>query len=226
MKYFFIFSFLLFSISSLHGQALMDDPNNIYQTKNGKELTFEQAEKLLYSSQKYQLDKKKLKDGTVLVTLIPISDKDFQRNIQKNQKRVKKLKGSKMVPFELKDKDGTVVSNSSLKGKLTIYNFWFTGCRPCLQEMPQLNKLVEKYGDDVNFVAPTFEDDGKVSNFLNRRTFKYNTLASGVDLIKSLSITSFPTHLVVNDKGTIVKSITGASEDIGKILEKLIKNNL
>ncbi len=217
------FSFLYLNI---HAQALIDHPNNIYQTKSGKELSLAEARGMLNSSQRYQLDKKKLKDGSTLVTLLPISEKDFQKSIQNNQKKVKKLKGQEMIAFELSDKTGETISNESLKGKLTVYNFWFTGCRPCLVEMPQLNKLVDKYKDQVNFIAPTFQDEKLVSRFLERRTFKYNTLASGTEMIKKMFITSFPTHLIVDKNGVIRNVLVGGSEDIGKTLEKLINKNL
>ena len=32
----------------------------------------------------------------------------------------------------------------SLKNKVTVVNFWFSGCKPCVGELSKLNELNEK----------------------------------------------------------------------------------
>lgn len=36
-------------------------------------------------------------------------------------------------------------------------NCWFTNCPPCVSEIPNLNALKEKYGNQINFLAITFD---------------------------------------------------------------------
>ena len=212
---------------ALQAQDLFDNKNNIFHNENGKEISAITAKEMLYGSdQKYELRRSDGGNGKTIIRLVPISEKAYWKNINADKKKVKKLKGSQIADFSLKDTKGNTVSKSDFDNKLTVYNFWFTGCRPCLVEMPQLNELVDKYSDQVNFVAPTFESLSAVEPFLKKKTFKYQVLVGGGDLAKQMSITSYPTHLIVDAKGKIVDVIQYGSETIGKTIEKIIVANL
>lgn len=64
------------------------------------------------------------------------------------------LVGKQALPFSAKDINGKNYSLESLKGKVIVINFWFVECKPCVMEMPELNKLVEKYENkDVVFLG-------------------------------------------------------------------------
>ena len=56
-------------------------------------------------------------------------------------------------------------SSDQLIGKPTMINFWFTRCAPCIDEMPVLNKIKEKYKDDFNFIAITYEKKEDVEKY-------------------------------------------------------------
>jgi peroxiredoxin len=47
--------------------------------------------------------------------------------------------------FALPARDGGQVRLSELKGQVVMINFWATWCGPCRQEMPQLDRLYQKY---------------------------------------------------------------------------------
>lgn len=49
--------------------------------------------------------------------------------------------------------DGTEVKLSSLRGKTVFVNFWATWCGPCMQEMPEMNKIYPDYKDKIEFFA-------------------------------------------------------------------------
>ena len=43
------------------------------------------------------------------------------------------------------------VSNNS--GKITVINFWYTSCTPCVQELPHFDKVYKEFSDDVVMIA-------------------------------------------------------------------------
>lgn len=60
------------------------------------------------------------------------------------------------------DFDGNKVDKSLFsKNAVTVLNFWFTGCKPCVEELPKLNKLNEaikaKGGEVVGINTDTFD---------------------------------------------------------------------
>jgi len=227
MKNFLLIIFLAFGIQSLSAQDLFEDKNNIFQNENGKVISAITARDMLYgSNQRYELKRSVSSDGKSIIRLMPISEKQFWKSINADKKKVKKLKGTKMIGYSLPDRNNKTVTNKTVSDKLTVYNFWYTGCRPCLVEIPQLNELVEKYKDQVNFIAPTFESSEKVNRFLSKRTFDYNTLSNGTEFVKQLNVTSYPTHMIVDKDGTILDVVIGGSETIGMVLDKSIASNL
>ena len=47
--------------------------------------------------------------------------------------------------FVLDSNTGKPIKLSGYKGKVVMINFWATWCGPCRQEMPQLDRLYQKY---------------------------------------------------------------------------------
>ena len=50
--------------------------------------------------------------------------------------------------FEAYTMEGKKINRELLKGKLSILNFWFTTCAPCVAEIPGLDSIVQKFGTD------------------------------------------------------------------------------
>jgi thiol-disulfide isomerase/thioredoxin len=86
-----------------------------------------------------------------------------------------------------------------------VLNFWFTKCKPCIAELPVINKVVQDYTNKkVKFLAATFEDEASIKNFLKEHDFSYQIATSAKSIISALKISHFPTHLVVNKDGKII----------------------
>ena len=97
-----IFTFFLLMTSVIYAQGILDDPKAIFISPEGTSLSRDEAGELLYSNQRYRLEKDTEKiPGKVLVKLIPISQKEFDRMIAEDQKSVKSLKGATMNQFTL-----------------------------------------------------------------------------------------------------------------------------
>ena len=91
--------------------------------------------------------------------------------------------------FEIEKHKGGFLYSDSLKGKPTIINLWFTNCPPCIDEIPTLNSLKEKYGNKINTIAITFQDRGKVYLFNKIYNFDFEILINAKKYIFSNKIT-------------------------------------
>jgi peroxiredoxin len=62
---------------------------------------------------------------------------------------------SKKAPeFTLNSLDGMAVSLDGFKGKVVFLDFWASWCPPCKKEMPEINRLAEKFKEaDMAVVA-------------------------------------------------------------------------
>ena len=120
------------------------------------------------------------------------------------------FEGSKAKPFEMKDIDGNIYKMDDLKGKVVVLNFWFIGCAPCVQEMPELNELVAEYKEDeVVFLGIANDRKRELQSFLNKKEFDYKIIPNGSTLAMSYKIMGFPSHIVIGKDATITYGASG-----------------
>ena len=145
---------------------------------------------------------------------------------------------TKFPSFTGKDLDGNDVSSDELfaKNKVTVMNFWFTTCKPCVGELgdlEDLNKeLAKKGGQVVGVNSFTLDGDAtaisEAKDILAKKgvTYKNVWFASSSEAGKFTSeLFSYPTTYVVDKNGNIVGDpIVGAitSPEQQKTLSKLI----
>lgn len=116
------------------------------------------------------------------------------------------LKGKQLPSFELTLLNGEKILSSSLQGKPTVINFWFTACAPCIKEMPSLNELKEKFGNKVNFIAITYENEEEVSSFLERKKFDYIHIINANNYCREkIGLMSYPKTLILDKELKIVQ---------------------
>ena len=127
------------------------------------------------------------------------------------------------VPFSVKDIKGNEYSLNGLKGKVIVMNFWFIGCKPCLQEIPELNELVEKYhGKEVVFLGFALDKKSRLETFLKKKPFNYNIIP-GSKLDNSYEVYGYPTHVVINQNSEIVWRTSGLSSITVSMLDNTIE---
>ena len=145
---------------------------------------------------------------------------------------------TKFPSFTGKDLDGNDVSSDELfsKNKVTVMNFWFTTCKPCVGELgdlENLNKeLAEKGGQVVGVNSFTLDGNkdeiADAKDVLSKKgvTYKNIWFKSDSEAGKFTSnLFSFPTTYVIDQNGNIVgEPIMGAisSAEQRAALDKLI----
>ena len=135
--------------------------------------------------------------------------------------------GEKALDFIVSDLEGNTTKLTELKGKVVVLNFWFTKCGPCVMEMPDLNNLVEQFkGKDVEFLSITFDKKELVEQFLDTHEFNYRIAPNANDVITMYGVQSYPTNIVINQKGEIVLKELGYRTNIKSVLSQSIKSLL
>jgi thiol-disulfide isomerase/thioredoxin len=134
------------------------------------------------------------------------------------------LKKGKLFPkISVKTEKG--IWNSDSKNKIIVINWWSTGCAPCRDEMPGLNKLVEKYkGKDVEFLS-IVNDKVNLAGFLKNNRFDYLQGYGNKKIVKMFG-EGFPRNIIIDKNGIILHNQTGASPETWEELDKIIQSNL
>lgn len=66
-----------------------------------------------------------------------------------------------------------IVGWKDLKDKAVLLEFWSTSCEPCIDNIPHLNRLVEKFqGQPVVFISITDESEFRVREFMKEHEMK------------------------------------------------------
>ena len=140
--------------------------------------------------------------------------------------------------FGLIGKDAPVIKFKSLdskskeiynwKGKITVVNFSFIECSPCIKEIPLLNQFVDKYKNNPNirFLAITFNNKEELKFFRDKFQFDYEIIPYGRDIIDQFQIKGYPNHLLVNPDGIIVSQEVGNNPFVAENFSKLIEDML
>jgi thiol-disulfide isomerase/thioredoxin len=105
--------------------------------------------------------------------------------------------------FELRTLDNKKIGINNLKGKPSLLNFWFTSCKPCIEEMPVLNGLKNRFLDSVNFVAITFETKGRVTNFFEKHKFDFTQIINAKSFTDKLGIKAYPVNIFLDKNGFV-----------------------
>ena len=148
----------------------------------------------------------------------------------------------KFPAFEGKDLDGNTVKSKELfsANAVTVVNFWFTTCNPCvgeLSELDALNKeLAKKGGALIGINSFTLDGDEKAiaeaKEVLAKKGATYQNIyfGSGGDAGKFVeNVFAYPTTYVVDRNGNIVGDpIVGAitEKKQAETLQKLINQAL
>jgi thiol-disulfide isomerase/thioredoxin len=55
------------------------------------------------------------------------------------------MKGANAPDFIFKTLKGEILTRSQLNGRVVVFYFWNTQCKPCIAQMPALNDLFAMY---------------------------------------------------------------------------------
>ena len=136
------------------------------------------------------------------------------------------------VTLMARDIYGNVVEVGETQDKIIMLNFWATWCSPCMAEMPHLQKLKDKYAEDLLFISISVDearDASKLKPFLKRGGYDFTVIHDADRSISALYNPQMvlPYNVIIGYDGDIIWQ--GAGYEPGKelvfdkILSKVIK---
>ena len=150
-----------------------------------------------------------LLSDTLVDALRPVleSKYTFEKETTESDKNGQNTNSEDASPFKNfsgQDFDGNSVDESLFsENAVTVINFWFTGCKPCVAELSKLNEL----NDAVRAMGGEVVGIKEAASVLESQGAKYRNLSidSSSDAGKYASnIMAFPTTILVDRNGNIV----------------------
>lgn len=126
--------------------------------------------------------------------------------------------------------DGKKIENTKLKAPVVIYNFWASWCNPCLEEMPSLQSLKNKFKDDeLQVIAFNTDEDNQIINIrkaLKKLNIKneFNIVADKNSAIADgFKFSAIPVTIIFN-RGRVVHFSNGPMDfNSAEMIEKMKK---
>lgn len=109
-----------------------------------------------------------------------------------------------------------------LKGKAVVLEFWATFCDPCVENIPHMNGLVEKFaGKPVVFISVTRDGRGEIEDFMKTHPMKGNVAVEATDAFRSFKVRGIP-HTVLVDKDGVIRGFSYPSYVTPETVEALM----
>ena len=211
-----------------------DNENYAFYDSGNKKLTPKEAEEK-FKSGMYKVEAFVTNNDVFkLAYLTKLTQQELQEMMETYQNESASfdaaLKGKPLPDFVFKDILGNTYTPEDIKGKVVVINLWFISCAPCIEEMPELNKLVNEYenNNSVLFLALALDEKGpRLNKFLETHVFNYNIVPDSQDYImKKLQVSVFPTHIVLDKSSNVVFTLSGYTPGVGELIKSSISSFL
>lgn len=113
--------------------------------------------------------------------------------------------------------EGQPVTLKDFRGKLVLLNFWATWCIPCVEEMPDLQELHERYADKGLAIVSVSQDSRglpAVKEFAQRHklTMPLYLDTKKFELARTLGVRQMPTTVILDTSGEELVRVLGYEE--------------
>lgn len=125
--------------------------------------------------------------------------------------------------FTSVDLEGNPVDSSIFQGKYTLVNVWATFCRPCIVEMPDLQKIHENLGGDdfqvIGIISDTYVESNEnmedAKKIVEQTGVNYINVVPNDKIIEDVlkQIQFVPTSFIVDSEGNFLGEVVYGSKD-------------
>ncbi|HEY4651427.1 MAG TPA: TlpA disulfide reductase family protein [Pontibacter sp.] len=116
-------------------------------------------------------------------------------------------KGQPAPDFFATDERGKEVRLTDFKGKFVLINFWASWCKPCLEEMPVIVEMKEKYPEKLEVVFITLDSNADLAA---KAVEKYRMsgihIRGNADLVATYGAQAIPVVYLVDPEGNVIYS--------------------
>ena len=125
--------------------------------------------------------------------------------------QLKKIKS--IYDISIPDTSGNKINLSIFKGQYLIIDFWASWCGPCIENIPYIKKLKERYKEDfIQLISYSVDTDGnkwkaaiKKHNFSGLQISDLNTFSGLLPVYCKLAV-GVPTYMLFDKNGILINT--------------------
>lgn len=131
--------------------------------------------------------------------------------------------GQKAPSFSAITLKGETLTLEDLNGKFVILEFWGTWCGPCIPEIPHLQTLWEKHGEDKLLILGISLDNSEeiVTEFIEKRDMPWPQILQSDrfngELVELFNVVGIPRMYLLNPSGEIVARDLRGEEMVSEV---------
>ncbi len=134
--------------------------------------------------------------------------------------------GDHVTEYHYKDASGEKRKLADLSGKWILADFWSRGCAPCVQAIPELTRIAEKYSGKLEVVSISVDTEAVWKEASKEHGITWNNWNDPMGetvFLRMFGTPGIPTFVIINPAGTICKIQAGYSESLlDRLLQDLI----
>lgn len=122
--------------------------------------------------------------------------------------------GEAAPDFTLNKDDGQPASLADFRGQIVVLNFWASWCIPCVEELPSLKQLAQRYADKGVVVIGISRDPDPdaYKEFLDKFQINFVTMRNASNSVGEIYGTyQLPETYIISRDGHLVNKIIGGT---------------
>lgn len=139
------------------------------------------------------------------------------------EKHARNLEEMEVPDFSLSDLNGNTYNRKNTLGKVTVLSFWFTSSPLNVNEIGKLNELALQFKENnkVLWLAAALDNADQLSRFLKDKGWAFRFAADQEKLAIEFGVLTYPTHLIIDQKGQIVRALVRNGDSAAAIAQKI-----
>ena len=135
--------------------------------------------------------------------------------------------GDMMVDGDLYDANDSLRHISEFKGKFILLDFWSSGCGPCVESIPEMEKVMDLYKDKMTVISISEDPKARWKEYIKTKGMggnQWNELRKGrTGLALNYQVRGIPHYVLIAPDGKIqdVWSGYGAGSLLGQVEKNL-----
>lgn len=161
-----------------------------------------------------------------------VKNEEYLNEIREKEKQLLKIaKGKKSPDFQFQGTDGKLYSLKDFKGKYVYIDIWSTWCKPCIKEIPDLEKTIKTFENQpITFVSicKSSDKDKWLEAIAKHKLSGVQLFAEdeNAEFFTEYMNTGVPRYILLDKQGSIISHSTFAPSEsalkelLSSVLEK------